>query len=170
MHSDKASIGVQYRYQSQSQLRHQVQSLANGPRDPALPRIGAIVAQPPKGFLTVPVAQLDRELDEMQHVRLVTGVRPSFGGAGSVSIVTESLDELGRRDLVVDLNMALDVALATARRSAHTRFVIEHFGGANLYVVAFFRSLLIRSSLCRRAVVGLSAMCLQSMTVTEIYN
>lgn len=123
-----------------------MQSLANGPRDPALPRIGAIVAQPPKGFLTVPVAQLGRELDEMQRVRLVTGVRPSFGGAGSASIVAESLDELGRRDLVVDLNMALDVALATARKSARTRFVIEHFGGANLSVVALPCSHLIRSS------------------------
>jgi len=111
-----------------------VESLA-GQADPSVPQIGAIVAQPPPGFLSVPVSGLMAELDALQMISLVSGVRPNFATAGAPELVTASLDELGRRGIVVDLNIPLANVSALVKASPRTHFVVEHMGGANVTTV-----------------------------------
>jgi predicted TIM-barrel fold metal-dependent hydrolase len=111
-----------------------VQSIADS-ASTDLPRIGAIIAQPPPGFLSVPVGGLTAALDSMKLVPLITAVRPSFASVGSAAVVKDSLDELGRRGLVVDLNMPLVDMASVVQGSPATRFVIEHMAKANVTTV-----------------------------------
>eukprot|EP00037_Helgoeca_nana_P022172 m.225768 g.225768 ORF g.225768 m.225768 type:complete len:349 (+) comp25913_c0_seq2:14-1060(+) len=111
-----------------------VQSIADS-ASTDLPRIGAIIAQPPPGFLSVPVGGLTAALDSMRLVPLITAVRPSFASVGSAAVVKDSLDELGRRGLVVDLNMPLVDMASVVQGSPATRFVIEHMAKANVTTV-----------------------------------
>ena len=112
-------------------------------------RVGAIVAQPPPGFGLEPPAAYAAALDALQALPLVRGVRPPGWMATMTmpnSTATAALIELGRRGMLVDLNVPVagepvpatevgappspGLALAIVRSAPETEFVIEHMGGA----------------------------------------
>jgi predicted TIM-barrel fold metal-dependent hydrolase len=108
------------------------------------PQIGAILAQPPPGFGTQPVGTYTKQLDELQQLPLVRGLRPQIPTAMNSSFV-EAMQEAGRRGLVIDINHgykapaaqreteagdANGVVAAIVAAAPNTTFVIEHLWGA----------------------------------------
>eukprot|EP00041_Stephanoeca_diplocostata_P023013 m.558318 g.558318 ORF g.558318 m.558318 type:complete len:687 (-) comp22198_c0_seq3:105-2165(-) len=111
-------------------------SRMNQMRAPGTPDIGAIVAQPPPGFGSAPVATYARHLDDLMHASsLVRGLRPSINATSAKTPeMLDALREAGRRNLVIDMNFAagIDNGLVheLVSQCPATRFVIEHMGGA----------------------------------------
>lgn len=98
-----------------------------------LPRIGAIIAQPPLAMTNgqSPVSSYAEQLDALQQLPLVTGVRPNFLPNASEPLLIAALQEMGRRKLVVDLNyVGLDVMAGWIKQCPGTTFVIEHMGSS----------------------------------------
>eukprot|EP00729_Bicosta_minor_P003918 gene3918-32935_t len=92
--------------------------------------IGAIVAQPPPGFGTQPVATYAKHLDELQSLPLVRGVRV-YLNTGTVETLKGGLEELGLRNMVVDFfvpDVTNSSVVDIVRESAGTTFNIEHLG------------------------------------------
>lgn len=110
-----------------------VQSMADK-QDPTTPgpRVGAIMAHPPPGFGVGPVSAYSTDLDEMQKLPLVRGVRAYLDANTSVmNDLLLGLKELGRRNMVVDTFVppitdprVYDVVSKTPG----TQYSIEHFG------------------------------------------
>ena len=102
------------------------------------PSVGAIVAQPPPAFGREPVGKYAHQLDKLGGLSLVTAVRPNLAGLlpnatadrRSLPLVIAGLQELGRRNLLVDLNLELGLAERLVAGAPGTRFVVEHLGGA----------------------------------------
>lgn len=112
------------------------------------PQIGAILAQPPPGFGTQPVAAFSPLLDELQQLPLVRGLRPQIPQAPNSSFHA-AMREVGRRGLVVDINHGYEppkrqpladaysnvgnaggVVEQIVAAAPNTTFVIEHLWGA----------------------------------------
>ena len=99
------------------------------------PRISAILAQPPPGLGTAPVAAIAAQLDALTSLPLVKGVRPDIKPPLSGHF-HGAMRELGRRGLVVDINFgfgspgALGNLTQLVSQAPNTSFVIEHLWGA----------------------------------------
>lgn len=94
------------------------------------PKVGAIVAQPPPGFGTQPVATYAKHLDELQSLPLVRGVRV-YLNTGTVETLKGGLEELGLRNMVVDFfvpDVTNSSVVDIVRECAGTTFNIEHLG------------------------------------------
>jgi len=98
------------------------------------PQVGAIMAQPPPGFYHLPYWSWDKQLDVLQKgVPLLRGVRAYLDEqkAPDFNLLSGSLDELGRRGLVVDtfVPQITDLRLHKIISACEgTMFNIEHFG------------------------------------------
>ena len=107
-----------------------VQSLALHP--PAgVPQIGAIMAQPPPGFGTAPVASYAADLDLLAaQVPLLRGVR-AYLNAPNATLLRAGLAEMGRRGLVVDTfvpRITDSRVHDTIALTPGTTYNVEHFG------------------------------------------
>jgi len=126
----KLAVSPEYTAATTMHTTAEAGSSVYGMAPPPLPQIGAIIAQPPPGFGSLPVANLTAHLDKLQELELARGLRVYLDKGDPVHMKA-GLQELGRRGLVVDFfvpDITNSSAVNLVRQSAGTVFNVEHLG------------------------------------------